>query len=379
MFAVFKTFFLLGCISFGGPAAHIGYFRRAFVSQRRWLSDQQFAQFVALSQFLPGPGSSQLGFAIGYQRRRLPGAIAAFVGFTLPSVLLMLMLAMASHQWQDSHSFVAVVHGLKLLAVVVVADAALGMFNNFCRHRVTASVAILSAAVLLMAPTLATQVLVLLTAALLGARRGRATPAYEAVNGHWRWRPLLLFAALMLLPLALPGQPLAQLFGQFYQAGTLVFGGGHVVLPLLQQLVGDTLSPEQFLGGYAAAQAMPGPMFTLATFLGFQLSPTTPLIGALLATIAIFLPGFLLLLTVLGRWQSLACHPRCAGAIEAVNASVVGILIAALYDPVFVSSVASGQDMAQVLLGLALLRGMKMPIVVLVAGFLLIGVVPTLV
>jgi chromate transporter len=378
MFQIFKLFFFLGWVSFGGPAAHIGYFRQAFVEKRGWLSDSDYAQIVALSQFLPGPGSSQVGFAVGYHRGGLKGAIAAFIGFTLPSVIIMVILASASSQLMGQPIFEQVVHGLKLLAVVVVADATWGMYKNFCKHKVSVALAFITAIVLLIVPSLTSQMAVLVAAAIVGmqalAPREQDTQHQKVTVNAW---PLALFVLLLLvLPLAAASHPSINLFSQFYQAGSLVFGGGHVVLPLLQNSLGDAVSTETFLTGYAAAQAVPGPMFTMATYLGFHLLPGSPIAGALLATLAIFLPGFLLLLGVLSHWRQLAQRPRVSGAIAGVNAAVVGLLAAALYQPVVVSAVGNGMDMAAVLLGFYLLKQLKLPIVWLVALFVVMG--PTL-
>lgn len=293
MLTIFRTFFALGWVSFGGPAAHIGYFRHTFVEKLRWVSEQEYAQFVALSQFLPGPGSSQVGFAIGYHRGGLAGAWAAFLGFTLPSVLIMLLLAGLSSHLLDTPLFEQVIHGLKLLAIIVVADACLTMYRNFCQQRLTAGLCVLTAVAITLAPSLLTQFAVLLLAALVGQARLAPKPSSALEAFHPSWLSLLLFASLLLgLPLLAASSPLVELFGHFFQAGSLVFGGGHVVLPLLQNALGDSLSTDQFLTGYAAAQAVPGPMFTLATYLGYVLTPEMPVVGALIATLAVFLPGF---------------------------------------------------------------------------------------
>ncbi|TKB58707.1 chromate efflux transporter [Ferrimonas aestuarii] len=374
MFQILKTFFLLGCVSFGGPAAHIGYFRKAFVEQRRWLSEHEFANLVALSQFLPGPGSSQLGFAIGHGRGGLAGAIAAFVGFTLPSVLLMMALAWLSQDIMGNPYAQGIIHGLKLLAVVVVADAVLGMFANFCRSNRHRWLCVISAASLLLLPSLTTQIGLILMAGLIGmglsggASDNTKASVEPAATAKPNWLPLALFAALWLLPLV-SAAPISTLFSQFYHAGSLVFGGGHVVLPLLQSLVGEHLSSDSFLTGYAAAQAVPGPMFALATYLGWFLPSDAPALGAVVATVAIFLPGFLLLLGLLNSWQSLASQPKFVGASAAINAAVTGILLSALYQPVFSSAVVSATDMAMVLLGFALLRLAKPPISLLILLF----------
>ncbi|EGR0140816.1 chromate efflux transporter [Vibrio cholerae] len=380
MLTIFKTFFALGWVSFGGPAAHIGYFRHTFVEKLGWLSEQEYAQFVALSQFLPGPGSSQVGFAIGYHRGGLAGAWAAFLGFTLPSVLIMLLLAGLSSHLLDTPLFEQVIHGLKLLAIIVVADACLTMYRNFCQQRLTAGLCVLTAVAITLAPGLLTQFAVLLLAALVGQARLAPQPSSSLEAFRPSWLSLLLFVSLLLgLPLLAASSPLVELFGHFFQAGSLVFGGGHVVLPLLQNALGDSLSTDQFLTGYAAAQAVPGPMFTLATYLGYVLTPEMPVVGALIATLAVFLPGFLLLLGVLKNWSALAQRPKVAGAMQGVNACVVGLLLAALYQPVWSSTVHAPLDWAALLVGFFLFKVLRLPLIGMVGSALLFGVLSGLI
>ncbi|EGR2116928.1 chromate efflux transporter [Vibrio cholerae] len=380
MLTIFRTFFALGWVSFGGPAAHIGYFRHTFVEKLRWVSEQEYAQFVALSQFLPGPGSSQVGFAIGYHRGGLAGAWAAFLGFTLPSVLIMLLLAGLSSHLLDTPLFDQVIHGLKLLAIIVVADACLTMYRNFCQQRLTAGLCVLTAVAITLAPSLLTQFAVLLLAALVGQARLASKPSSALEAFRPSWLSLLLFVSLLLgLPLLAASSPLVELFGHFFQAGSLVFGGGHVVLPLLQNALGDSLSTDQFLTGYAAAQAVPGPMFTLATYLGYVLTPEMPVVGALIATLAVFLPGFLLLLGVLKNWSALAQRPKVAGAMQGVNACVVGLLLAALYQPVWSSTVHAPLDWAALLVGFFLFKVLRLPLIGMVGSALLFGVLSGLI
>ncbi|MGU3229399.1 chromate efflux transporter [Vibrio cholerae] len=380
MLTIFRTFFALGWVSFGGPAAHIGYFRHTFVEKLRWVSEQEYAQFVALSQFLPGPGSSQVGFAIGYHRGGLAGAWAAFLGFTLPSVLIMLLLAGLSSHLLDTPLFEQVIHGLKLLAIIVVADACLTMYRNFCQQRLTAGLCVLTAVAITLAPGLLTQFAVLLLAALVGQARLAPQPSSSLEAFRPSWLSLLLFVSLLLgLPLLAASSPLVELFGHFFQAGSLVFGGGHVVLPLLQNALGDSLSTDQFLTGYAAAQAVPGPMFTLATYLGYVLTPDMPVVGALIATLAVFLPGFLLLLGVLKNWSALAQRPKVAGAMQGVNACVVGLLLAALYQPVWSSTVHAPLDWAALLVGFFLFKVLRLPLIGMVGSALLFGVLSGLI
>ncbi|GIB74772.1 chromate resistance protein-related protein [Vibrio cholerae] len=380
MLTIFRTFFALGWVSFGGPAAHIGYFRHTFVEKLRWVSEQEYAQFVALSQFLPGPGSSQVGFAIGYHRGGLAGAWAAFLGFTLPSVLIMLLLAGLSSHLLDTPLFEQVIHGLKLLAIIVVADACLTMYRNFCQQRLTAGLCVLTAVAITLAPGLITQFAVLLIAAFVGQARLAPQQSFSTTTFSPSWLSLLLFASLLLgLPLLAASSPLVELFGHFFQAGSLVFGGGHVVLPLLQNALGDSLSTDQFLTGYAAAQAVPGPMFTLATYLGYVLTPEMPVVGALIATLAVFLPGFLLLLGVLKNWSALAQRPKVAGAMQGVNACVVGLLFAALYQPVWSSTVHAPLDWAALLVGFFLFKVLRLPLIGMVGSALLFGVLSGLI
>jgi chromate transporter len=365
MIEIFWRFLLLGCTSFGGPAAHMGYFRKMFVEKLGWLDDERYARTVALSQFLPGPGSSQVGFAIGCHRGGLPGGLCAFVGFTLPSFFLMVLLSVASAELAGNPVFAGIVHGLKLMAVVVVADATLGMFGSFCKGRLTAGLCVATAALLLFFPGVGIQLLALLAAAIIGiAFISKEGTAPAEGDGRVKWWALVAFAVLFIATLFVGG-----LFSGFYQAGSLVFGGGHVVLPLLQSGVAQEMSQDQFLLGYAGAQAVPGPMFTLASFLGAELMPERALLGAALATAGIFLPGFLLMYSLLGAWQKLAARPRLAGAAAGLNAAVVGLLLAALFSPVFVSAVTEPKDFAFAVIGFYLLRGLKLPVLVLVVFY----------
>ncbi|MEZ9785067.1 chorismate-binding protein [Vibrio breoganii] len=377
MFSIFKIFFALGWVSFGGPAAHIGYFRKTFVEQKQWLTDEEYAQLVALSQFLPGPGSSQVGFALGYKQGGIGGAFAAFFGFTLPSVILMLALALLSSSLLETSLFIAIIHALKLLAVVVVADAIVGMYKNFCQTKQSIGLCLFVAVAMLMFSGIAAQIVVLLLCAVLGSVwfKQQGQPETSSVKGKLSVTPLVIFVAVLLIgPFVASQTPILKIFHDFFYAGSLVFGGGHVVLPLLQNLIGDQLTTDSFLTGYAAAQAVPGPMFTFATYLGYELLPQQPIVGALVATMAVFLPGFLLVLCVINNWQALASIPRVSAALKGVNAGVVGLLIAALYQPIFVSAVTGAQDFAIVLIGYFLLKQMKLPIVALVASFIGYGV-----
>ena len=374
MWELFWRFLALGCISFGGPVAHLGYFRTAFVDRLKWLDEASYGRLVALSQFLPGPSSSQVGFAIGYQRAGVAGGVAVFLGFTLPSFVFLYLLAIAGSTVTDTVYFGGFVKGLKLLAVVVVADAVLGMYATFCRRRLTGALCILTASALLVAPSMATQFAVLAVGALAGWRFLRASEAPSGGRLRFSWLPLTLFFLLLIgLPLLASLSPDLDLLSRFYQAGSLVFGGGHVVLPLLQQTVGDALPIDRFLLGYAAAQAIPGPMFAMSAFLGAGMNPDHALAGALIAVLGIFLPGFLLILSFHDTWETLARKPGAAGAVAGVNASVVGLLLAALYQPVFVNAVFSPLDLALAIIGFFLLRVLRLPILSLVAFFAAAG------
>ncbi|WP_323927451.1 chromate efflux transporter [Aeromonas veronii] len=365
---VFIQFLWLGCISFGGPAAHIGYFQRTFVQRLGWLTQAEFARLLALCQLLPGPASSQLGFAIGRHRAGLGGALSAFVGFTLPSFLLLLAAAIGIGQLGSNLWLDAALHGLKLLALIVVADAVLTMSRQFCATGMTQGIMVVTAAALWWQPGLLTQLLMLAGAALICARSQRGAgsvpastelPAAASSQPHW---PTLLLFGILFIGLPLLGSPLGQLVADFYRTGSLVFGGGHVVLPLLQESVGHTLNEQQFLTGYSLAQLVPGPMFTLATYLGAQLQPEMPMIGALLATLALFAPGFLLLWAVGPCWQQWLARPRLAGAVTGINAAVVGLLLAALYQPVWQSAVLAPTDLALAAIGFYLLRVLKLQV-----------------
>lgn len=376
MLQIFLRFFTLGLMSFGGPAAHIGYFRQTFVNELRWLDDKRYASFVALSQFMPGPGSSQVGFAIGYHRGGVLGAIAAFIGFTLPSFILMYLLAVTTAAWLANEYMQAIVHGLKLLAVVVVADAVLAMFKQFCQRKTTRLLMLASAAAILVFPFLWTQIVLLILAALLGLTLLSATDSEPSKLAPIKLNYLSLILLIILFIMSFFDFNLSAelgVFAEFFRVGSLVFGGGHVVLPLLETAVGQMLGSDRFLTGYAFAQAVPGPMFTFATFLGAEMLLDNPFTGACIATAGIFFPGFLLMLVGLKSWHAIAARPKIAGAVAGINASVVGLLLAALYQPVFNQAVFSAQDMAIVLLGFGALKLFKPPVLVLILAFCVYG------
>jgi len=376
---IFWRFLNLGLVSFGGPAAHIGYFQKAFVHKHQWLDAPAYGRIVALSQFLPGPGSSQVGFAIGMRKAGVLGGIMAFIGFTLPSFLLLWLLAVVGLQFADTTTFVGMVYGLKLLAVVIVADAVISMAKSFCQHLLHQVLAIVALALLVVSANIETQLLLLLGAAMIGAvwpnenqAGSKNSTDIPKIN---RFALLLFFVLFIGLPFIADTNIWFAMFNDFYQAGSLVFGGGHVVLPLLQHSVGEQMSADQFLTGYAAAQAVPGPMFTLASFLGSQIIVEHSFLAASLASLAIFLPGFLLIIAFEKAWHQLSANFRISAAMSAVNAVVVGILAAALYQPIALSSVHNVTDVLIVISGFVLFKFFKLPVIALVASFAIIGVI----
>lgn len=365
---VFWTFLKLGCTSFGGPSAHIGYFRTAFVQRLGWLSEQRYAELVALGQFLPGPASSQVGFAIGLERAGAAGAAAAWAGFTLPSALIMLLAAFGLAAL-PADLLPGIVHGLKLVAVAVVLHAVQGMAAGLCRDQLHKLLGIGALGLALLVPGVAGQLSALVLAGVaaffLAERSPDAVASAPATEKKLGSMPFVLIglaiALLLLLPVAAQvGVPGAAIAEPFYRAGALVFGGGHVVLPFLETAtVGQGwLSEADFLAGYGVAQAIPGPLFTFATYVG---AVSFGVIGGLIALIAIFAPGLLLMAGGLPVWTRLSHLPGLRRALGGVNAGVVGILGAALYDPLVTSSVAGAEDVAAVAIGWTMLQVLKWP------------------
>jgi len=363
---VLRAFLRLGLTSFGGPIAHLGYFRAEFVQRRRWLDDQAYADLVALCQFLPGPTSSQVGMVLGMRRAGWAGLLAAWLGFTLPSALALILFAfgvavlpgLADSGW---------VHGLKVAAVAVVAQAVWGMAKSLCPDRLRAAMALGAALLTLAWPGTAGQVAAIVAAGLLGRAwvdppATAATGAHDYPVSHVAGAVALaaFFALLAGLPLWVAGgdSSIAALLDGFYRAGALVFGGGHVVLPLLQAAVvpGGYVSDADFLAGYGAAQAVPGPLFTFAAYLGAVADgPLHGWLGGLALLAAVFLPAFLLVVGVLPFWEGLRRRDGVRAALAGINAGVVGILLAALYDPVWTSAVQGRGDFALALAAFGLL------------------------
>ena len=371
------VFLRLGLASFGGPIAHIGYFRREFVQRRRWVDEEHFAQLIALCQFLPGPASSQLGFSIGLFRAGWMGALAAFIGFTLPSALLMFAFAEVGSQLSGPWGQ-AVIHGLKLVAVVIVAQGVLGMARTLCPDRPRALMAAGAVAVIAFSPSAWTQLWVVVVSAALGPWACRQVMARSgdtfSVPYDHRTGTGFLVAYAVLLAMALLATPflppLGQIASAFYRTGALVFGGGHVVLPLLKQAVVDPgwITPERFLAGYGAAQAVPGPMFTLSAYLGDELhGGQGGALGAAISLLAIFLPGLLVVSGALPFWRSLAANAQAVRMLAGVNAAVVGLLAFALYDPVWIGAIHGSRDVAIALIGFVGLMAARWPPLLAVA------------
>lgn len=379
--SVFLIFLRLGLTSFGGPVAHLGYFRAEFVSRRRWLSERSYADLVALCQFLPGPASSQVGIALGLSRAGYRGALAAWAGFTLPAAVVLILLALGLTHYGSLLPYGAL-HGLKVVAVAVVAQAVWGMARNLCTDALRITVMMVAACIVVLETSAWTQVSVMAVAGLAGlvlfkpaqavAHDPLPSPLGRRAGVAW----LSLFVVLLVgLPLAnelISNQTLAMV-NAFYRSGSLVFGGGHVVLPLLQSEVVQPgwVDNQTFLAGYGATQAMPGPLFTFAAFLGAAMNQApTGISGGLIALLAIFLPSFLLILGALPFWEAMRRSPRTQAALIGVNAAVVGLLLAALYHPVWTSAIDRPQDFGLALLALVALMFWKLPpwLVVIAGG-----------
>jgi len=375
---IFWRFLLLGLMSFGGPAAHLGYFRILFVTRLQWLDEHTYTRLIALSHFLPGPSSSQVGFAIGLQRAGVVGAFLAFIAFTLPSFVILYLLAIAQVDYQDSKLFQGLISGLKLFAVVVVLDAVASMSKAFIKERLTFIIFLLATSYLIFFSGIVNQIVVLIVATSFGVLflKADSKDAVPEKSPKLNKVALILFVALLVgLPFLVDFSSTLKLFTSFYQAGSLVFGGGHVVLPLLQESLVASVRKDELLIGYAAAQAVPGPMFTISSYLGATMMTDAPFVGAMIATLAIFLPGFLLILGLHDSWESYAKKPKFVGAIKALNATVVGLLVTVLYDPVITHAISSYWHVILVLLGIYLLRIRKVPIIYLVLLFGGIGMI----
>ena len=382
---VFRVFLGLGLTSFGGPVAHLGYFRTAFVERRGWLSDRAYADLVALCQFMPGPASSQVGIAIGLMRAGYAGALAAWTGFTLPSALALVLFAYGLEAIDPDSAWL---HGLKIVAVAVVAQALLGMARSLCPDRERATLAAAAAALALTVTGVPGQLAAIALGAVAGlAVLGRQAEAAAAGDGiavsvsrrTGAMALVLFFAVLAALPVlaALVDSRALAYVDSFFRSGALVFGGGHVVLPLLQaEVVGPGwVTATDFLAGYGAAQAVPGPLFTFAAFLGaVMMAPPSGAVGAVLCLLAVFLPSAFLVVGLLPFWRDLSRNPWARRGLTGINAAVVGLLAAALYDPVFTSAIRDGGDLALALAAFAALAWWRVPPWAVVAGTALAGI-----
>ena len=377
--AVFLIFLRLGLTSFGGPIAHLAYFREEFVIRRQWLSERSYADLVALCQFLPGPASSQVGIAVGLSRAGYTGALAAWAGFTLPSALALILFALGISNYGDAIA-PGVLHGLKVVAVAVVAQAVWGMARNLCTDVLRVTIMALASCVVLLVPSAWGQVGMIAAAGIAGlllfkpVQHSAHDPLPIRLSRRAGLLALSLFFVLLVgLPVLaqlIPSQTLIRV-DAFFRAGALVFGGGHVVLPLLQAEVVPSgwVSNEAFLAGYGAAQAVPGPLFTFAAFLGASMSaPPSAWISGMICLLAIFAPAFLLVVGVLPFWERLRRSLRTQAALAGVNAAVVGLLLAALYQPAWTSAIHRPQDFALALLALVALMFWKVPPWLVVVG-----------
>jgi chromate transporter len=358
----------LGLTSFGGPTAHLGYFHEEYIRRRKWMDEKTYADLVALAQFLPGPASSQVGIGIGVMRAGVLGGIVSFIGFTFPSVIALILFATLLTNYDVGEA--GWIHGLKIVAVAVVAHAILGMAKNLTPDLKRKAIALLALIGTLVAQSAITQVGVILVAALIGfLLYNKQLIVLDKTKSNF---PIskkisalcfaLFFGLLFLLPFMreLTGSYWIAMFDSFYRSGSLVFGGGHVVLPLLEQEFVPTgwITEEAFLAGYGATQAVPGPLFTFAAYLGTVMKGW---LGGLVATIAVFLPAFLLILGALPFWDQLRNNPKIKGAIMGVNAAVIGILISALYHPIWTSSILAPMDFALAALLFSMLSYWKLP------------------
>jgi chromate transporter len=374
----------LGLTSFGGPIAHLGYFREEYVHRRKWLDDESYADLMALCQFAPGPTSSKVGFSLGILRAGYLGGLAAWAGFTLPSAVALLLFAYGAGALSGPVG-TGLLHGLKLVAVAIVAQAVWGMARTLCPDRERASIAAVSALIVLLSTSAFSQLATILVGAVAGAWLCRGSGAVRAEHAPIKVSRRVGVAALVAFFGLLFGLPLLRgltdsqaiaMADAFYRSGALVFGGGHVVLPLLQGAVvaPGWVSEDAFLAGYGAAQAVPGPLFTFAVYLGAVMEPApNGVVGAIVGLVTIFLPGLLLHLGTLPFWESFRRRPGTHAVMRGINAAVVGLLGAALYSPIWTSSVQRPHDFAVALVGFILLIAWKAPPVLVVAVSALAG------
>ena len=369
---IFLSFLLLGLTSFGGPIAHIGYFRDFFVNHKKWLDEKLYADFVSLCNFLPGPSSSQVGISIGYYLKGIKGAILAWVGFTMPSVIILMFFGYTILNY-DSSIPQGVLKGLKAIVVIIVFQAILGMSKNLLKDNIGYLITFFTALFLIIFPSSLNQLMCLLISGLIGAFvyreqkiKGKSQKLFIKI-GFWKIFPIILFFVfLIILPIMneIFNFNLLNLANSFFKVGSLVFGGGHVVLPLLNEefVASGMIENDLFLAGYGASQAIPGPLFTFSSYLGiFLKSEVNTLFTSIFCLFFIFLPSFLLLLGTLSIWNELRKFDLIISAFKGVNASVIGLLIAALYNPIIISSLKSYYDFVLILISFGILFFTKIP------------------
>ncbi|WP_338751251.1 chromate efflux transporter [Bacillus sp. FJAT-52991] len=380
---IFLVSLKLGLTSFGGPTAHLGYFQEEYIQKRRWLDDQRYAEIIAICQFLPGPASSQVGIAIGMLRGGMLGGFLSWFGFTMPSVVVLMLFALfLQHSTFDAEYLI---YGLKITAVAVVAHALSQMSSQLTPDKGRKTIAIIAAIFILLYPTAISQIAIIVTAGIIGAfvykdQKMSSELSFDFGIGKksaaFAW--VLFFGLLILLPLGRDSvnHMFYSMFDTFFRAGSMVFGGGHVVMPMLEREVVPSgwMTEEAFLAGYGMAQAVPGPLFTLASYLGTVISGVS---GGLLATVAIFMPSFLLLIGTLPFWGWLRGKSYFSAALIGINSAVVGILLAALYDPVFTSAVKNSLDLALVLIVYVAIAVWKLPVWKIVLGVISVSLLFT--
>jgi chromate transporter len=389
---IFWTFLKLGCSSFGGPIAHLMYFRTAFVEKRQWLTETEYSNLVALCQTLPGPASSQVGFGIGLGRGGLLGGLLAFTAFTLPSVLLLILFANYLFLFATPTGQAAL-QGLAILAFAVVLQGVLSMGKNLCFTTARFAIALMSFVLMLLVTHVIAQIAVIFIGAIAGylwistsnteqndMDCNNQTESSDAISARSKPGTTLAIISLIIFIILFLGLPVISTnANDFYRAGALVFGGGHVVLPLLEQtmVAAGNVSQADFLAGYGATQAVPGPMFSFAAYLGFLQADTGRFSGAMIATAMIFLPGFLLVIAILPFWQDLSTQPLLVKVIAGINSAVVGLLAAALYDPIFVHAVNEPIDLAIAAVAFGALSRFKLPVLIVVFGCVVIKIAVT--
>ena len=369
---IFLSFLLLGFTSFGGPIAHIGYFRNFFVKQKKWLDEKLYADFVSLCNFLPGPSSSQVGISIGYYLKGIKGAILAWIGFTMPSVIMLMLFGYAILNY-DSSIPQGILKGLKAIVVIIVFQAILGMSKNLLKDNIGYLITFFTALFLIIFPSSFNQLICLIISGLIGVfvyreqKRKEENKKFFIKINFWKLLPLILFFLfLIILPIIneIFNSNLLNLANSFFKVGSMVFGGGHVVLPLLNEelVASGMIENDLFLAGYGASQAIPGPLFTFSSYLGiFLKSEINTLLTGFFCLFFIFLPSFLLIIGTLSIWNELRKFGLIISAFKAVNASVIGLLIAALYDPIIITSLKSYYDFALILISFIILFFIKIP------------------